>query len=141
MEWTCYTLLAGKSCRGGRIAEALPAAAGTARPGASTTPSCAGILTCPTLSDTRFLERWLFSEKEGPMRKSRFIDEQMVAILREAERTSVAEAASLPTTSSGRIDTDRPLRQTSTGHSSAAKTMRSSTESPDPHEAATIAGP
>ncbi len=33
------------------------------------------------------------STAEEPMRKSRFSDEQIVAILREADRTSVAEAA------------------------------------------------
>jgi putative transposase len=37
----------------------------------------------------RFLGRWLFDDEE-PMRNT---DEQMVAILREADRTSVAEVA------------------------------------------------
>jgi len=38
------------------------------------------------------LGQWLFASEE-PMRKSRFSDEQIVATLREADRTSVAEAA------------------------------------------------
>lgn len=32
-------------------------------------------------------------ERKGRIRKSRFTDERMVAVLREADRTSVAEAA------------------------------------------------
>ena len=39
-----------------------------------------------------FLGRWL-TDSEEPMRMSRFREEQMVAILRDADRTSVAEAA------------------------------------------------
>ena len=43
-------------------------------------------------SDQAVLEEWLLRQEES-MRSGRFSDEQMVAILREAARSSVAEGA------------------------------------------------
>jgi putative transposase len=49
-------------------------------------------------------ERWLSDPKKEPMRKSRFSDEPMVAIVREADRTSVTEAATKSEVSDQIID-------------------------------------
>ena len=49
-------------------------------------------VTCPVSSYQQFLGRWLLQSEE-PTRKNRYTEEQMVAVLRGADRTSVAEAS------------------------------------------------
>jgi hypothetical protein len=49
-------------------------------------------VTCPISPRHSFLGRWI-PPKEESMKMSRFTDEQTVAILCEADRTTVADAA------------------------------------------------
>ena len=68
------------------------------------------------------LERWLSNAKKEPMRESRFTDKQIVAILREADRTSVAETAMK--SKSQRADDPRlaqAMRSAGAGRSEAAQ--------------------
>ncbi len=45
----------------------------------------------PDFTNQSFLERWLFPRKDEPMRNNQFADGQAVAMLRVADRSSVAE--------------------------------------------------
>ncbi len=50
-------------------------------------------LICPVFRTSRTLREWLPQPKSEPMKWSQFSEEQMIAILREADRSSVTEVA------------------------------------------------